>query len=156
MLDSGLAATHPAARAVLIRYLADVNAHRAHAAWLREAPCNVSVPVSNGPGAPAGSEGFGGRGRWVGAHTPQIQHPIVATVQFQRIDALRIPLLARHHILAFAVRGWFRFDYTAVPWANDKHRSGYHVARIALWRCNGRWGVDPTWATAGGGELNWT
>jgi hypothetical protein len=156
-LDAGRLATTPSPRDLIVQTFADLNAHRFHAAWLREAPCGISVSESNGPGAPAGSEGFAGRGKWITPHGASARHPILASARVTAIRRLRVPLLERNHILVFGVSGWFRFDYSAIPWANDTHRSGYHVIKLAVWRCAGRWGVEPSyWESSGGGPLNWT
>lgn len=142
---------------MLARYLADLDAHRYYAAWLLEAPCGVSFTVSNGTGAPVGSAGYQGRGRWVPPRGALIRHPILASVHVKRIWRLHIGILERNHIRAYAVAGWFQFDYTAVPWANEKHKNGFHVARIAMWQCAGRWGGEsPEWYIGSGGELNWS
>lgn len=142
---------------LLRRYFAELNAHRFHAAWLLEAPCGISYAVSNGPGSPMGRVGFAGRGAWVVPRGKSAQHPILAAAHVRAIRPLHIPILTRNRILAFAVGGWYRFDYAAFPFANDTHRSGFHVVRIAMWRCSGRWGVEPGyWEGSGGGPLNWT
>lgn len=142
---------------LLARYFADLNAHRYHASWALEAPCGVSFTISNGPGAPTGSGSYQGRGKWVPPHGALIRHSILAAVRVKRIWRLHIGILDRNHIHAYAVAGWFQFDYTAVPWANEKHKSGFHVAKIAMWQCAGRWGVEsPEWYIGSGGELNWS
>lgn len=154
-LAGGVAST-PAPHVLVARHFADLNAHRLYAAWRLEAPCGVSLTVSNGPGAPAGSASYAGRGAWVLPHGPLARHPVLASARVKRITRLHIPILDRNHILAFGVAGWFRFDYRGVTFANDRHRSGWHVIKIAVWKCNGRWGVEPTyWEFASGGELNW-
>jgi hypothetical protein len=137
-------------------YFADLNAHRFHAAWRLEAPCRTSYTVSNGSGSPSGSGGFMGKGRWVAPRGTLVHHPVVAAARVTAIRRLYIPILARNHIDAFAVSGWFRFDYTAIPYANDTHRSGFHVVKIAMWRCSGQWGVQPGWEDSGGGPLSWS
>ncbi len=55
---------------------------------------------------------------------------------------LHIPVYDRNRVLAFAVRGRFHFDYSAVGSAtsfNNPHKSGFHIVEIAMWQCNGRW-----------------
>jgi hypothetical protein len=155
----GFPSTHTP-RQMVAQYFADLNAHRFYAAWLLEAPCGVSFAVPNGPGAPVGSEGYPGKNRWVALRGTYARHPILASTRLTGIKRLHIPILERNHILAFGVSGWFRFDYSAVasqPSFNNKHRSGFHVIKIAVWKCNDRWGVEPSyWLVAGGGELNWT
>jgi hypothetical protein len=151
----GLAAT-PSPRDLIAQTFADLNARHFHAAWLREAPCGISVAVSNGPGAPVGSVGLAGRGKWVAPRGALVRHPILASARVTAIRRLHIPLLERNHILAFGVSGWYRFDYSTTPWANDTHRSGFHVIKLAVWQCAGRWGVEPRyWESSGGGLLNW-
>jgi len=94
----------------------------------------------------------------------QIEIPEVDRAEWLGLDAARtkinpaqVPLLERHHILAFGVSGWYTFDYSRVPWANMKHKNGFHTIKLAVWRCNGLWGVEPSvWLTGSGGELNWT
>jgi hypothetical protein len=141
---------------MLWTYFADLNAHRFHAAWLLEAPCGVSYTVSNGPGAPVGSAGFAGRGKWLAPRGAALRHPILAAAHVTSIKRLHIAILDRNHIAAFAVSGWFRFDYSAAPYANDTHKTGHHMVKIAMWQCNGHWGVEPTyWESSGGGPLNW-
>lgn len=141
-------------------YFANLNGHRFHAAWLLEAPCNVSWTASNGPGAPTGSGGLAGKSTWKAPTGRYAAHPILASVLVTGIRQLSIPELGRAHILAFGVSGWFRFDYSAVasqPSYNNKHRSGFHEVKIALWKCAGRWGIEPSyWLVAGGGPLDWT
>lgn len=112
--------------------------------------------VSNGPGGPVGSAGFEGRGNiWSPPRGAIAQHPILAAARVTGINPLHIPVLQRNHILTFGVSGWFRFDYTAVPWANDTHRTGFHSIKIAIWQCNGQWGIESGWVSSGGGPLNW-
>jgi hypothetical protein len=143
-------------RSLIAQTFADLNAHRFHAAWLHEAPCGVSVSVSNGPGAPVGTESFGGRGPWIAPRGMYAQHPVLASARVTAIRRLHIRPLERSHILAFGVSGWFRFDYSATPGANDTHRNGFHVIKLAVWQCAGRWGVEPRyWESSGGGLLNW-
>ena len=147
----------PAPRQIILQYFAALNAHRYHAAWLLEASCNTSYPVPNSPGAPVGSISFHGRGTtWVPPPGILARHPILASARVTAIKPLHVPVLARQHILAFGVSGWYRFDYSAVPWANDKHTSGFHVIKLALWKCNGRWGIESGWVSSGGGPLNWS
>jgi hypothetical protein len=160
--DPANAAGDPAAappRQIVRQYLADLNAHRMHAAWLLEAPCGVSFSVPNGPGAPVGSEGYPGKSAWSPQRGKYAKHPLFASATVKRISRLHIPILERNHVLAFGVAGWFRFDYSAVasnPTFNNKHTSGFHVIKIGMWKCNGRWGIEPSyWLIAGGGELNW-
>ncbi len=162
----GLAWSSPAAaratplspRQMLAQYFAALNAHRYHDAWLLEAPCDVTVYISNGPGAPMGSEGYGGRGTgpWRPAPARFTRHPILASAHVTKIAQLHIPILNRHHILTFGVSGRYTFDYSEVPAANMRHNNGFHVVKIAMWRCNGRWGVEgQAWLVGSGGELTW-
>lgn len=145
-------------RAMLARYFADLNARRYHAAWQLEAPCRTGFSISNGPGAPRGSEGWQGRGAWRPPSPQAAAHPILTSARVTMIKRLRIPILTRHHILAFGVGGRYTFDYSRIPWANMKHKNGFHVIKIALWRCHGRWGIEPEgpWLDGSGGELTWT
>lgn len=139
------------------RYFAALDARRYYAAWLLEAPCGIGFSVSNGPGSPVGSEGWAGRPPWRQPSPQAAAHPILSSAHVTGITRLHIPILARHHILAFGVSGWYTFDYSRVPWANMKHRNGFHVVKIAVWRCNGHWGVEPgAWLMGSGGELTWT
>jgi len=65
-------------------------------------------------------------------------------------------VLDRNHILAFGVSGWYTFDYSLALWANMKRKNGFHVVKLAVWQCNGRWGVESEgWLVGSGGELNW-
>lgn len=144
-------------RRMVARYFAALNAYHFYAAWKLEAPCGVTFSISNGPGAPVGSAGYPRRGAWLPVPTAQARHPILASAHVTTITRLHIPILTRNHILAFGVSGWYRFDYSRVPWANMKHKNGFHVVKIAVWRCHGRWGVEPqVWLVGSGGELNWT
>ncbi len=156
LLPHADSATHLAPAAMVRAYFADLNAHRFHAAWRLEATCNVTFPIPNGPGATIGSGGYPGRGAWGPAPARVTRHPILASALVTRVTPLRIPILARNHILAFGVSGWYTFDYSLAPWANMKHRNGFHVVKLAVWRCNGRWGVETEeWMVGSGGELNW-
>lgn len=145
---------------IVARYFGYLNVHRYYAAWQLEAPCGVTFTVSNGPGSPVGSEGYAGRAPWTSKLPRTANQRILVSVQVASISRLHIPVLERNHVLAFAVRGWFHFDYSAVGSAasfNNRHRSGFHIVKIAMWQCNGRWGIEPSyWLITGGGELNWT
>jgi hypothetical protein len=150
-------AASPTPRQMVARYFGDLNAHRFYAAWLLEAPCRTSYSVSNGAGAPAGSGGFAGRGAWRPQTGSGARRSILASAHITGIRQLRISVLDRAHIEAFGVSGRYRFDYSATPWANDRHASGFHVIEIAVWKCDGRWGVEPAyWEDSGGGPLEWT
>lgn len=82
---------------------------------------------------------------------------ILASARVTRIVRLHIPILTRHHILAYGVSGWYTFDYSRVPVVNMRHRNGFHVVKIAVWRCGGHWGVEANdWLSGSGGELTWT
>jgi hypothetical protein len=145
-----------AARQMIRQYFSDLNAHRFHAAWTREAPCGKTIPISNGPLTPPGSEGFQGRGRWSPPPSALARHPILASAHVTGVKRLHIPVFERNGVLAFAVSGTYTFDYSAVPWANYKHTNGFHVIKIAAWRCSGRWGLEPGgWLSGSGGELTW-
>jgi hypothetical protein len=152
------AARAPLSPQIMLRaYFAALNAHHYYAAWALEAPCGITIPVPNGPGAPMGSEGYAGRGTWQRVPARFARHPILASAHVTAIKPLHIPLLARHHVLAFGVSGRYTFDYSLVPWANMKHRDGFHVVKIALWQCHGRWGIEPAaWLVGSGGELTWS
>ena len=153
---TGAAAAHLSPSAMVRAYFADLNAHRYQAAWRLEAPCDVTFSTPNGPGAPIGSGGNSGRAAWKPAPVRVTRHPILASAHVTKVTALHIPILARNHILAFGVSGWYTFDYALAPWANMKHRNGFHVVKLAVWRCNGRWGVESQeWLVGSGGELNW-
>jgi predicted ArsR family transcriptional regulator len=46
--------------------------------------------------------------------------------------------------------------YSQLAWANMMHQNGFHVVKLAVWRCHGRWGVEPdVWLVGSGGELAW-
>jgi hypothetical protein len=154
----GLTST-PTPRQMIAQYFDALNAHRYHAAWRLEAPCGVTLYTSNGQGAPKGSEGYEGRGSgpWRPGPPNFARHPILASAHVTKITWLRIPLFARYHVLAFGVSGWYTFDYSRVPWANMTHKNGFHTVKIAMWRCNGKWGLEGyEWLTGSGGELTWT
>ncbi len=141
------------------RYFGYLNAHRDYAAWQLEAPCRVTFSVPNGPGSPVGSESYAGRAPWTIRLPRTANQSILVSAQVASITRLHIPVLDRNHVLAFAVRGWFHFDYSAVGSGasfNNRHTSGFHIVKIAMWQCNGRWGIEPSyWLIAGGGPLNW-
>lgn len=156
---AGRAIGSPTPRQMIAQYFGDLNAHRYHDAWRLEAPCGVIIHTSNGPGAPMGSGGYQGTGPgpWRPGAPMFAQHPILASAHITKITQLHIPLFARYHVLAFGASGWYTFDYSRVPWANMKHQNGFHTVKIAMWRCNGRWGVEGyEWLTGSGGELTWT
>jgi hypothetical protein len=145
---------------IAARYFGYLNAHRYYAAWQLEAPCRVTFSVPNGPGSPVGSESYAGRAPWTSRLPRTANQSILVSAEVASIARLHIPVLDRNHVLAFAVRGWFHFDYSAVGSGasfNYRHKSGFHIVKIAMWQCNGRWGIEPSyWLIAGGGELNWT
>jgi hypothetical protein len=141
------------------RYFGYLTAHRDYAAWQLEAPCRVTFSVPNGPGSPVGSESYPGKAPWT-IRLPRLANQrILVSARVASITQLHIPVLDRNHVLAFAVRGWFHFDYSAIGSAasfNNRHNRGFHIVKIAVWQCNGRWGIEPSyWLVAGGGELNW-
>jgi len=120
-----------------------LNGHHLYAAWLLEAPCGVTYSARNG-----GRERYPGKGTWSAPRGKYAEHPILASATVSRITSLDIPILRINHILAFSVTGRFRFDYSAVASNasfNNKHTSGFHVIRIGMWKCNGRWGVEPSY-----------
>jgi hypothetical protein len=151
--------THSRLAGIVARYFGYLNAHRDYAAWQLEAPCRVTFSVPNGPGSPVGSESYAGRAPWTIRLPRTANQSILVSAQVASITRLHIPVLDRNHVLAFAVRGWFHFDYSAVGSGasfNNRHKSGFHIVKIAMWQCNGRWGIEPSyWLVAGGGELNW-
>jgi len=113
---TGAAAAHLLPPAMVRAYFADLNAHRYQAAWRLEAPCGVTFSIPNGPGAPIGSGDYPGRGAWQPAPVRVARHPILASAPVTTVTPLHIPILARNHILAFGVSGWYTFDYSLVPW----------------------------------------
>ncbi|HLJ67105.1 MAG TPA: hypothetical protein VKX16_07070 [Chloroflexota bacterium] len=143
-------------RQIVAQYFAALNAHRYHAAWQLEASCGKVITVPNGSGSPVGLEGWAGRPPWQPPSREEMNHSILRSARVTGIRPLHIPILTRNHILAFGVSGWYTFDYSRVPWANMKHRNGFHVVKIAMWQCHGRWGVEPgAWLSGSGGELTW-
>lgn len=159
-LASNTARAAASPQQLVAEYFADLNAHRFYAAWLLEAPCGISYSIPNGPRAPVGTASYPGKAPWSSPRGTYSRHPILASAAVKRISRLHIPILDRNHILAFAVAGWFRFDYSAVasnPSFNNMHRSGYHVIKLGLWKCDGRSGIEPSyWMVAGGGDFSWT
>lgn len=140
----------PALHRILVKYFADLNAHRFHAAWRLEAPCGITVAVPDGPGTPRLLI-FHGRGAWSPPQGVYGEHPIVAAAHVTGIRPLHVHLLDSHHpVAAFAVRGRFRYDHTAFPRASATRRNGFHVVKILMWRCSGRWGVEPKYWESNG------
>lgn len=144
----------PSPAQMIAQYFRDINARRYHDAYLLEAPCGIAIPVLNGPGQqPVGAGGFGGRGAWKPERAAQ-RYGAMTSARVTGITQIHFPLLDHYHVLTFAVRGWFTFDYSHVPPIGMKHRSGYHVIKLAMWQCSGQWGIEP-WLYSGSGGLTW-
>ncbi len=153
--SAGLRPPAIAPRQLVARYFADLNAHRAYAAYLLEATCQTDFIDPNGPGEPAGSGGFGARGVWNGHASPR--PPILRAAHVTGIHQFHDPILTRNHFLGFDVGVWLRFDYPPVSSGfagNNERPSGHHVVKVILHSCDRRWGIDPGWLGSGG-PWNW-
>lgn len=134
-------------RQTVVHYFADLRTHRYYAAYLLEASCTRIVHFSNGPGAPSGGAAYHSRGTW-NPNDATGWRRFLPIVRVLSIGRYHDSLLAKGRIRGFLVRGYFVFDYSHVRWPNYVRKSGYHVVKIAVWRCGRHWGVDPQWLFA--------
>ncbi len=147
-----------APRQLVARYFADLNAHHPNAAYLLEATCQADFTLPNGPGAPIGAGDLAARSAMSGvrhsSHGPNSHAPpILRAARVTSIRPFHDSILTRNHFLGFEVGVWLRLVYPPVGpgyAGNNERPSGYHVVKMILHRCDGRWGVDPGWMGSGG------